>query len=446
MDRPNIIFVFSDQQRWDTVCSYGSEIFPDLTPNLDQMAREGVRFENTFTCQPVCGPARSCIQSGRWATETGCYRNGIGIPTGQRTIAHILSESGYEVGYIGKWHLASTGSRGIDYQTSPIPPEHRGGYSDFWLASDVLEFTSHAYDGHMFDSDMKRVEFPGGKYRVDCLTDFAVKMLRSRDRERPLFLFLSYIEPHQQNDHGRFEGPRGSRTKFHNYRVPGDLEDQQGDWKRELPDYLGQVHSLDRNLGRLRSTIRKLGMEKDTVVFYASDHGCHFRTRNGEYKRSCHESSIRVPLIASGPGLEGGRVVKPMVSLIDIPPTILSIAGLGAPGYMRGRDMLQLLGENTPGWRDEVFIQISEDHVGRAIRTENWKYSVRASGNGWKEMDSQSYVEDYLYDLSTDPHERNNLVSDPRYSELRAELSATLRRRMAMAGEIEPEIAGKPEG
>jgi len=444
MDKPNIIFVFSDQQRWDTVCSYGAEIFPGLTPNLDRMAQEGVRFENAFTCQPVCGPARSCIQSGRWATETGCYRNGIGLPTDQRTVAHVLSESGYEVGYIGKWHLASTGSKGIDYQTSPIPPEHRGGYRDFWLASDVLEFTSHSYDGHMFDSDMKSVEFPGGKYRVDCLTDFALDMLRSRDRERPLFLFLSYIEPHQQNDHGRFEGPRGSRTNFRDYRVPGDLEGQRGDWKKELPDYLGQVHSLDRNLGRLRSAIRGMGMEEDTVVFYASDHGCHFRTRNGEYKRSCHESSIRVPLIASGPGLEGGRVMKPMVSLIDIPPTILSIAGLPIPGYMRGRDMLQLLGEDSPAWRDEVFIQISEDHVGRAIRTGNWKYSVRASGNGWKEMDSGSYVEDCLYDLAGDPYERNNLVSDPRYSDLRAELSATLRRRMVMAGEAKPEIAGKP--
>jgi uncharacterized sulfatase len=441
MDQPNIIFIFSDQQRWDTVGSYGSEIFPELTPNLDRLAGEGVRFENAFTCQPVCGPARSCIQSGRWATETGCYRNGIGLPTDQRTIAHILSEAGYEVGYIGKWHLASTRREGIDYHASPVPPEHRGGYDDFWLASDVLEFTSHAYDGHMFDSCMDRIEFPRGKYRVDCLTDFALSYIKSRDRDRPLFLFISYIEPHQQNDHGHFEGPRGSKKKFGNYNTPGDLEGNPGDWSDELPDYLGQVHSLDRNLGRLRSSVEsRLG--DNTVILYTSDHGCHFRTRNSEYKRSCHESSIRIPLIISGPGFEGGRVVKELVSLIDLPPTLVSLGGSRPPDYMRGLDILELLSGTDPGWREEIFVQISEDHVGRALRTARWKYSVRATGCGWGEMNSPAYAEDSLFDLEKDPHERKNLVADPELSDLRAELSATLVRRMVLAGEAGPEISG----
>jgi arylsulfatase A-like enzyme len=105
--KPNIIFFFSDQQRWDTLGCYGQKL--PLTPNLDRMAAEGVRFEFAFTCQPVCGPARSCLQTGKYATQTGCFRNNIGLPTDEKTIAHWLSDGGYEVGYLGKWHLASTG-------------------------------------------------------------------------------------------------------------------------------------------------------------------------------------------------------------------------------------------------------------------------------------------------------------------------------------------------
>ena len=123
-ERPNIVFFFSDQQRWDSVGCYGQEL--PVTPNLDAMAAEGTRFENAFTCQPVCGPARSCLQTGRYATETGCFRNGIALPEEEPTIAKALSAGGYEVGYLGKWHLASTHGMGaphdVNYRTLPVPP------------------------------------------------------------------------------------------------------------------------------------------------------------------------------------------------------------------------------------------------------------------------------------------------------------------------------------
>ncbi len=440
-EKPNIVFVLSDQQRWDTVGCYGSEIHPGLTPNLDRMAEGGVRFEHAFTCQPVCGPARACLQTGKWATETGCFRNGIALPLDEPTIAHHLSRAGYEVGYIGKWHLASTGREGIDFQTIAIPPERRGGYRDFWIASDVLEFTSHSYDGHMYDASMNRVGFPQDRYRVDCLTDFAIERLRERDTNRPLFMFISYIEPHQQNDHQHFEGPHGSKERLRDYEVPGDLVATEGDWREELPDYLGQVNSLDFNLGRIRHELGDLGMDQDTLIIYTSDHGCHFRTRNAEYKRSCHESSIRVPMIFSGPGLRGGHVVKELVSLIDLPPTILSAAAVKPPVYMRGQSLLPLAGGRTEKQREEVFVQISESHVGRAIRTKRWKYSVCAlDRNGGQDMASDVYTEDCLYDLMVDPHERRNLVLDPAYTDVRTELAARLRRRIAQAGEAEPRI------
>ena len=171
MNKRNIIFIFTDQQRYDT-------LHKDITPNLLRIAKAGINFTNSFTCQPVCGPARSCLQTGLYATETGCYRNGIALPQYSKTIAHYLSNAGYKVGYIGKWHLASTIlpskeqiEKQVDYQEKPIPPERRGGYKDYWLAADLLEFTSQPFYGHLFDGKMKKIEFQG--YRVDCITDFA---------------------------------------------------------------------------------------------------------------------------------------------------------------------------------------------------------------------------------------------------------------------------------
>lgn len=185
MKQPNIAFMFSDQQRWDTCGCYGQPL--NTTPHLDQMAREGVRFENAFTCQPVCGPARACIQTGKYATEVGCHINPRMLPLNEKTIAHHLASHGYETAYIGKWHLASCGPLGgpDDFRTAVVPPERRGGYQD-WLASDVLEFTSHSYDGHMFDARGRKREFPKDRYRVDAQTDWVLEYLRTRTREKPL--------------------------------------------------------------------------------------------------------------------------------------------------------------------------------------------------------------------------------------------------------------------
>ncbi len=441
--QPNILFIFSDQQRCDTIGCYGDNMGRalGLSPNLDAMAAEGVRFQNAFTCQPVCGPARACLQTGLYATETGCWHNDIALPLDAVTLPRLLRPAGYEVGYIGKWHLASTGDH-PNHRTTPVPPECRGGYDDFWLASDVLEFTSHGYDGHMFDGDMKQVDFPKGRYRVDALTDFAVDYLAKRDRKKPFFLFLSYIEPHHQNDHGHFEGPEGSKERYKDFPVPPDLEGTEGNWRTELPDYLGCCASLDAAVGRLRKELETLGIADNTLVFYTCDHACHFCTRNREYKRSCHDNSIHIPLIVCGPGFRGGKTVSELASLIDLPPTILASGGVAVPAPMRGRPLQALAEGHTQDWPEEVFVQISESHIGRAIRTAKWKYAVRAAedAGGRKDGGAERYHEDHLYDLEADPHERKNLVSDPAPDQVRAGLRERLKRRMQAAGETIPEI------
>ena len=452
--KPNIVFIFSDQQRWDTLGCYGQKL--DISPNLDRMASDGVKFEHAFTCQPVCGPARACLQTGKHATETGCYRNNIALPLDEKTLAHYLSEEGYEVGYIGKWHLASTGSGlstegtedvEIDYQTVAVPLERRGGYKDYWLAADILEYTSHGYDGYMYDRDMRKVEFKG--YRVDCLTDFALDYLRTRTGEKPFFLFISFLEPHHQNDHKRYEGPEGSKERFNDFEVPGDLVNLEGDWKEQFPDYLGCCASLDHNVGRLRAELETLGLTDNTLIIYTSDHGSHFRTRNkaieegnfDDYKRCCHDAAIHIPMLAYGPGLKGGKTIRELVSLIDLPPTVLAAAEIEKPSVMRGRPLQELVEGKVKDWPEEIFLQISESQVGRAIRTQKWKYAVRAPGkSGVTDASSDIYVEDFLYDVENDPYEQNNLIIDPNFADVRKELGEILKRRMAEIGENVPEI------
>ena len=452
--KPNILFLFSDQQRWDTVECYGRPVFPGLTPNLDRMAAEGVRFQHSFTCQPVCGPARAALQTGKHATQTTCFKNNIALPRREKTMAHLLSAEGYDVGYIGKWHLASDGKTYPDVEpfncrSGPVPTDRRGGYKDFWLASDVLEFTSHAYDGHMFDGDGKKREFPAGRYRVDAQTDWVIEYLRTRkagaaggDADRPFFLFVSYIEPHHQNDHNHFEGPHGSKEKFRDYRLPGDLEGAKGDWKTELPDYLGCCHSLDANVGRIRDELARLGLAEDTLVIYTDDHGCHFRTRNGEYKRSCHDSSIRTPLIACGPGFTGGKVVEDMVSLLDLTPTVLAAGGAKLPDHLAGRPLQGLVDGSAKDWPQDVFVQISESTCGRAVRTKRWTYCAEApKGKArYGTCDSEVYREQFLYDNQADPHQRTNLVDSAEHAEVRAKLRDMLARQMVAAGEKAPTI------
>ena len=440
--KKNVIFYFSDQQRWDTIGVYGQAL--NITPNLDQMALEGIIFDNAFSCQPVCGPARSCVQSGLYATKTGCFVNGISLPQNIPTIAKEFNNAGYETAYVGKWHLAS--DDGVEeYHYAPIPLSKRGGYQDYWMASDALELTSHGYDGYVFDKDMNKIEFEG--YRVDKITDYALDFLDSRNTEKPFFLFLSHIEPHHQNDHKCYEGPEGSKEKFKDYILPEDLNSlNNGDAEESYPDYLGACYSLDQNLGRIRDKLRKLQIEEDTIIIYTSDHGCHFRTRNknmppkggDDYKRSPYDSATHIPMIIYGLENTPQRITT-AVSLIDLPATLLEIINTPTDA-VDGIPLQEFLSSNREHSQQErfVFIQISESMVGRAIRSKDWLYAIFApSKNPWKDKDSDRYQDYLLIDVSKDPHQLNNLINDPNYQEKKEELRKILAQKIMEIENIE---------
>ena len=223
----------------------------------------------------------------------------------------------------------------------------------------------------------------------------------------------------------------------------------KGDWDNgRYADYIGSCHALDQNVGRLVDTLRQKGIYDDTVIIYCSDHGDHFQTMNGEHKRQCFDSCLRIPLIIKGTDdFRGGITKTEPVSLINLPPTILEMAGVSAPDTFQEPPLHQLM--RGDGWDNCVFYQISEAELARGIRTERWKYCVyaphvqevldmgaRFDTNHYRNTlrkavpYSDDYVDQYLFDTYNDPYELHNLIDDPDYYEIRETLRANLGVRM----------------
>ena len=436
---PNIVIYHSDQFRWDFVGANGLNSSTH-SPNLDALAAAGTNFSHAVTNQPVCAPSRSVLLTGRYATETGVWRNGLGLKEDLPTLATELRKAGYTANYIGKWHLAP-GTEAEGGGRGPVKQEHRGGFLDLWEASNALEFSTHPYEGTIWDRDDNPIEFKD-EYRVDFLTDRAEKFLRQK-QEKPFLLMISQLEPHQQNDLHRMVGPKGSAERFINAYVPQDLRSLPGDWHEQLPDYYGACESIDASVGRIRKILEKEGLAANTIFVFMSDHGCHFMTRNQEYKRSIHNSSLRVPLLIDGPGFESARVIQEVVGIVGIAPTLLDAVGVAIPDSMQGKSFLPLVhdAKARTAWPNAELIQISESMTGRAIRTRDWTYCVADPTGATSQPSSTNYHEYQIYDQRNDPHELVNLAGRKEYRETADQLCDQLKKLMVTAGEADPEIA-----
>lgn len=438
--KPNIVLIISDQFRWDCVGAMGVNPM-NLTPNLDRMAAGGVLFRSAFSNQPVCAPARGSIFTGQYPVRHGVWKNGIALPESANTVAKSLRSAGYSANYLGKWHLGNDDSVPVPQRNGPVPPARRGGFLDLWEAANALELTSHAYEGDLFDGDGKPVHF-SGQYRSDVTTERAQRFLRSA--KAPFFLTLSYLEVHHQNDSDSFEPPKEYKHKYPNPFIPGDLRALPGSWPSQWSDYLGCIAKMDETVGTIRRTLAETGLARNTILVFVSDHGCHFKTRNSEYKRTPHESSIHVPLIVEGPGFHPGVEVPQLVSQVDLMPSLLEAAGVPVPSSVQGRSVLPLLDRKVEGWRDEVYFEMTEFTTGRGLRTPQYTYAVAAPKlPGWKVVPSaEKYVEYMLYDNYADPYQQVNLAGRTPYRDVAAGLRKRLLARMQEAGDgpatIEP--------
>lgn len=429
----NYIVFLTDQQRWDTLGLNGCPL--GLTPHLDRLARGGTFFRQAVTPQPVCGPARACLQTGQYATTNGVHCNGLMPVAGAPKLAAIFAANGYRTAYIGKWHLSDGTGPG------PVPRGNRAGYQD-WLAANCVELTSGPYSACLWDTDNRRVDLPG--YRSDAVTDAAIRYLAARAAApgEPFLLFISQLEPHQQNTSDSYPPPHGMEHDYAGRWMPPDLQALGGSSARDWAGYCAMIKRLDDGLGRLMDALESTGQTEGTTVVFLSDHGCHFKTRNDEYKRTPHESSVRVPFALWGAGWNGGGEHRCAASLVDLAPTLLDAAGIPIPEAMQGRSLLPATRGDFSHLPEESLIQFGDASIppGRALRTSRWKYAVAAGDAAAGGPHAECYRETCLYDLGADPYELTNLVGSAPHTAVREALRKNLIRRMKAIGEPPFEI------
>jgi len=423
-NKKNVLIFFTDQQRADTLGVHGNPL--NLTPNIDYDAMTGTHCENAFTPQPVCLPARATLQTGKYSSEINCNTNDDVLPTTERTLAHHFNDAGYETAYFGKWHLNAC-------DTAPFK-EPQGGYKT-WCAANILEFISDAYETVLFDETGKEVRLPG--YRVDATIDLAIRHI-DKKKDQPFFMMVSLLEPHMQNTRDDYPAPTNYQSRYIDAWTPPDLRALGGTSAQHLPGYYGMVKRIDEAYGRVKDALRSLGLLENTIVLFTSDHGCHFKTRNTEYKRSCHDSSLKIPMVWSGAQFSHGGRLPNNISLVDVPPTLLDACGIPVPDDMSGQSILPLVNRTDNNFREHIYAEISESHVGRCVRTSRWKYSIR-------KLPNNAFIDDFLYDIKADPWELNNIIGYRSHQQVVKVMRDRLVKQMLAIGQEKPIIIDAAE-
>src|SRR5581483_3281366 len=438
--RPNVLMICSDQFRADFVGANGQN--PSVkTPNLDALAARGTNFDHCVCNQPLCSPSRASFLSGMYANRTGVFKLGLEPDHSIPSVATLLKPAGYSTHFIGKWHVSGPQTPGAKEPLGWIAPgPSRWGF-DTWEGANVLEIASHPTQGNYWDDAGNNIGFKD-RYRVDFLTDRAVWFIEQPHSE-PWLLFLSQLEPHQQNDVDDMVPPERYAGKYDNAFVPQDLRDLPGNWNSRLKGYYGCVQAVDDCVGRIVDALQKTDQLDDTLIVFFSDHGCTFRTRLGEYKRSPHDAAIRVPLILAGPGFDHASTVNEIVSLVDLAPTLLDACAVEGPRSMQGKTLRALPTDPKAreAWDSTAYIQISASMVGRAVRTRDWVFcTYNPEGDPNRDPVSTEYLDFCMYQTGADPYQKVNLVGRPEYAGEAAMLRAKLKELIRGNGEPDPNM------
>jgi arylsulfatase A-like enzyme len=441
-ERPNLLFIYTDDQRYDAVSVVQKEQgergrFPWFrTPNMDRLAAEGVRFRNAFVVCSLCAPSRAVNLTGRYNHLNGIASNFRPFPIDNVTHASLLRAAGYTTAYVGKWHMDSQRERpGFDHHYS---------------------FIAHArYWDPMFIVDGK--DAPTQGWVDDISTDYAIEFMKSqKGGAKPWLLIVGFKSPHgpcepAERAKERFAGEQARVAPNLNAPVPylGSAASRRtaNSAAATVPvnlDYFRCISAADDCLGRLLDALDELGLAKNTVVIYTSDNGYYLGEHGLGDKRSAYDESLRVPFLVRYPALGAkarGRVVDAMVLNLDLAQTLLDFAGVRAPKEMQGRSWRPLLTGERATWRQSWFYEYFAENQKNsrvpditAVRTTEAKLIRYPGHDDWTE----------LFDLGSDPYETRNLYRDPAHATLRARLEAEHDRLAKEVGYRVPEYVDRP--
>ena len=428
MSKPNIVFVFADQLRYQS-CGFSGDD-KAITPNLDKFASEGTNFTQAVSSMPVCSAYRASLLTGKYTTSTGMVINELRMNTNHKSIAHCLTKSGYNTGYIGKWHLYSNKlGNHENVNNSHIPVgANRLGYDGYWAAYNF----HHTYYGSYYHLNSKEKIFhKKNVYEPDAQTDMAIDFINEhKDDKNPFFLTLSYGTPHDPWEKENVPKKYYNLFKGHNIGPSKNYSDEldpYGDsWSNEhktkekvaewMRIYYAMTTNLDWNFGRLISAIENEGIIDNTIIIFTSDHGEMFGSHGRMKKNIFYEEAIRVPFLLQWKNnLPPGRKLSTLLSTVDIMPTILGLVNVDVPIEVEGEDLsLILKGKNYTEPKFAFLMNtgacaIWEDgHEWRAIRNKNYTYALY---RGSKILPRKELFFDHL----NDPYQLNDLINDKNY-------------------------------
>mgnify|MGYP003773382907 FL=1 len=462
-ERPNILFIMTDDHASHAMSCYGSQV--NKTPNLDRIAAGGMRFTNSFCTNSICAPCRAVILTGKYSHINGLIDNAVKFDGSQQTFPKLLRQAGYETAIIGKWHL-KTDPTGFDY----------------W---NILPGQGVYYNPVTIEMGQRK-NHEG--YVTDILTDYALDWLKGRKDGKPFCLMFHHKAPHREWEPGpkylmlyddvQIPEPatlfddyvgRGRAAKEQDMTIaktmtkrdlklvtPGKLTpEQQAKWdaaygpkneafeqanlqgkdlvrwkyQRYMKDYLRCIASVDESVGRVLDYLDQAGLADNTIVIYTSDQGFYLGDHGWFDKRFMYEESLRMPLVVRYPKeIKAGSVNDDIVLNLDFGETFLDYAGVSVPADMQGRSLRLLLQGRTPSdWRTSMYYHYYEYPAVHSVKRH---YGVRTQR--YKLIHFYNDIDEWeLYDLKTDPDEMQNVYSDPQYADVVKELTAELTRLRA---------------
>lgn len=483
--KPNLVFIFSDRQRRDTMSVYGNDWIK--TPHLNELSDESIVFSNTYVTQAVCAPARASIMTGLYPHSAGMYRNKLVMPQDRKTIAEMVSAD-YRKAYFGKWHLgdevvrqhgfeqwSSVMDRLTDEYTRPEYKQLDSDYHQFLLDNGQVPDLETIH-GAIF-SDAKRAALPAGLQITTFLAGKSEKFIAD-NKNSPFVLYASFLEPHPP-----FTGPydglydpadlpveptflkrpdtstlfnrvrsdffmgkgltteeRSMRTDYlANPTYSGFELNDETSWRRLRAGYLSNITLVDDAVGRILTAIDNAGLKENTIVVFTSEHGDMVGTHGMLEMRNFYEEAATVPLLIRAPWLcRGQRKIDGNLGQIDLVPTLLDILGEPIPAYLQGTSRADIL-QGDGDLNADVFMEhsgIGDRDLGtprinllntlpsRSVVTQDrWKLNLCAGDQG------------ELYDLNADPYEEENLFCNPEHRDRIREMAARIRLWQIQTGD-----------